>query len=74
MALPASTPSAPLPPTMFLQACLAPLDLLKPDLVPSNLAGPDQVLFLEMIHPDLMGQREIVLNLALSTMGVGSLL
>ena len=58
---------------MFLQALLAPLDLLKPDLILSNLAGPDQVLFLEMIHPDMMGQKEIVLNLVLSTMGVGSL-
>ena len=74
MALPASTLSTPRPPTMFLQALLAPIDLLKLDLIPFNLAGPDQVLFLEMIHPNLMGQREIVLNLALSTMEVGSLL
>ena len=59
---------------MFLQALLAFLDLLEPDLIPSNMADPDQVLFLEMIHPDLMSQRETVLTLVLSTMGVGSLL
>ena len=57
MALPASTLSAP----------LTPLDLLKLDLIPVNLAGPDQVSFLEMIHLYLMGQRKVVL-----TMGVGS--
>ena len=64
MALPASTLSAP----------LTPLDLLKLDLIPVNLAGPDQGLFLEMIHPDLMGLREVVLTLAMSTMEAGSLL
>ena len=72
MALPASTPSA--PPTLFLQVPLAPLDLLKLDLIPVNLAGPDQGLFLEMIHPDLMRLREVVLSLAMSTMEAGSLL